>query len=147
MYTPDSYVVGATRSVQDSIQARRRWFNSGLPSYASPEHQEAAKDFIRWFAKEETQREWGLLGGYTCNKNVLASDEFLQVTPFNAAFAETMNIVMDYWNISQFGQLLEVTQRELSSYIVGGEGAAEEAMNTMAEEHHAILVENGVISE
>ncbi|MBV7330963.1 extracellular solute-binding protein [Chloroflexi bacterium TSY] len=118
-----------------------------IVSYASPERQEAAKDFIRWFAKEETQREWALLGGYTCNKNVLASEEFLQVAPYNAAFAETMNIVMDYWNIPQFGQLLEVTQRELSGYVVGGEGTAEEAMNKMAEEHHAILVENGVISE
>lgn len=118
-----------------------------IVSYASPERQEAAKDFIRWFAQEDTQKEWALLGGYTCNKNVLASEEFLQVAPYNAAFAETMNMVMDYWNIPQFGQLLEVTQRELSDYVVGGEGTAEEAMNAMAEEHHSILVETGVLSE
>lgn len=116
-----------------------------IVSYISPERQEAARDFIRWFAQEEIQMEWALFGGYTCNINVLASDEFLEVAPYNAAFAETMEIVMDFWNIPVFGQLLEVTQRELSNYIVGGEGTAEEALNRMAEEHEAILRENGYL--
>lgn len=118
-----------------------------IVSYIDADRQEAAKEFIRWFAQEEIQMEWALYGGYTCNANVLASQEFLDVAPYNAAFAETMNIVMDYWNIPIFGQLLEVTQRELSNYIVNGEGTAEEALNRMAEDHHAILVENGYISE
>jgi multiple sugar transport system substrate-binding protein len=120
-----------------------------IVSYISPERQEAAKDFIRWFAQEEIQMEWALLGGYTCNKNVLASAEFLEVAPYNAAFAETMEKVMDFWNIPVFGQLLEVTQRELTGYIVPEEvtGTAEEALTRMAEEHDAILRENGFISE
>lgn len=116
-----------------------------IVSYISQEQQDAARDFIRWFAQEEIQREWALLGGYTCNINVLASEEFLEVAPYNAAFAETMNMVMDYWNIPIFAQLLEITQRELSNYIVGGQGTAEEALNRMAEEHDAILRENGYI--
>jgi len=116
-----------------------------IVSYIEPARQEAAKDFIRWFAQEEIQMEWALLGGYTCNANVLASDEFLEVAPYNAAFAETMQIVMDYWNIPVFGQLLEVTQRELSNYVVGGEGTAEEALTRMAEEHAEILRENGYL--
>ncbi len=116
-----------------------------IVSYASPERQEASKEFIRWFAQEEIQREWALVGGYTCNINVLASQEFLDVAPYNAAFAETMSMVMDYWNIPVFGQLLEVTQRELSGYIVGGEGTAEEALNRMVEEHEKILKDTGYL--
>lgn len=116
-----------------------------IVSYVSPERQAAATDFIRWFAQEEIQTEWALLGGYTCNINVLASADFLEVAPFNGAFAETMGMVMDYWNIPIFAQLLEVTQRELSGFIVAGEGTAEDALNTMAEEHDAILRENGYI--
>lgn len=114
-------------------------------SYISPERQAAAQEFIKWFAQEEIQTEWALYGGYTCNINVLASQEFLDVAPFNAAFAETMGMVKDYWNIPIFAQLLEVTQRELSGYIVGGEGTAEEALTRMAEEHDKILRENGFI--
>ena len=118
-----------------------------IVSYADADRQEASRDFIRWFAQEDIQREWALLGGYTCNANVLASEEFAEVAPYNPAFAETMQIVMDYWNIPVFGQLLEVTQRELSNFIVGGEGTAEEALTRMAEEHHTILVDNGYVTE
>jgi multiple sugar transport system substrate-binding protein len=103
------------------------------------------KDFIRWFAQEDVQAEWAALGGYTCNKNVLQTDEFLGATPFNPAFAETMTFVMDFWNIPEYAQLLEVTQRELSAYVVGGEGTAEETLDTIAEEHHQILIEAGYI--
>ena len=116
-------------------------------SYVSPERQAAALDFIKWFAQEEIQMEWALFGGYTCNINVLNSAEFLEVAPFNAAFAETMQMVKDYWNIPIFAQLLEVTQRELSGYIVPEtvDGTAEEALTRMAEEHDKILRENGFI--
>ena len=112
-------------------------------SYISPERQEAAKDFIKWFAQENIQAEWAKLGGYTCNKNVLQTDEFLNATPFNPAFAETMGFVKDFWNIPIYSELLEVTQRELSAFIVEGQGTAEETMNTIAEEHDKILTENG----
>ena len=116
-------------------------------SYISPERQEAAKDFIRWFAQEEIQAEWARLGGYTCNKNVLQTEEFLNATPFNPAFAETMNIVKDFWNVPVYGELLEVTQRELHQFVVEGVGTAEEAMNNIAEEHDRILREAGLIEE
>lgn len=116
-------------------------------SYISEERQQAALDFIKWFAQEEIQTEWALYGGYTCNINVLQSPEFLEVAPYNAAFAETMTMVMDFWNIPVFGQLLEVTQRELSGYIVPEEvtDTAEEVLNRMAEDHDQILRENGFI--
>ena len=114
--------------------APQRWVvraSASSPTSAT-ERQQAAIDFIRWFAQEEIQTEWALFGGYTCNINVLDSPEFLEVAPYNAAFAETMSMVKDYWNIPVFGQLLEITQRELSGYIVPEtvEGTAEEALDT-----------------
>ncbi len=108
-------------------------------SYISPERQEASKDFIRWFAQEEIQKEWAALGGYTCNINVLNSPEFLEIAPYNAAFAETMTFVKDFWNVPVFGELLQVVQAELGAYIVGGEGTAKEAMDKIAEQHDRIL--------
>jgi len=116
-----------------------------IVAYISPERQEAMKDFIRWFAKEDIQAKWGEFGGYTCNRNVLKSDEFLNATPFNPAFAETMGFVMDFWNIPVYAQLLEGTQRELHKYIVAGEGTAKEALDLLAEEHDKILRETGFI--
>jgi multiple sugar transport system substrate-binding protein len=114
-------------------------------SYIDPERQEASKDFIRWFAQEDVQAKWAELGGYTCNANVLASQEFLEATPFNPAFAETMTFVKDFWNIPVYGELLEVAQREFHTYVVEGVGTAEEAMNNIAEEHDRILRDSGYI--
>ncbi len=114
-------------------------------SYVSPERQQAAKDFIKWFGQENIQKEWAALGGYTCNKNVLASDTFLKAQPFNPAFAETMTFVKDFWNIPIYAQLLQVTQTNLHKFIVDGEGTAAETMTKIAEEQNKILVENGYI--
>src|SRR5512134_3941099 len=76
-------------------------------SYTSPGRQQASMDFIKWFAQEEIQKEWAKVGGYTCNSNVLASEEFLNNTPYNQAFSESMNMVKDFWNIPVFGEMLE----------------------------------------
>lgn len=116
-----------------------------INSYISDTRKEASYEFIRWFAQEEVQARWAELGGYTCNIAVLESEAFLTQTPYNAAFAETMTFVKDFWNIPEFGQLLEATQRALHGYIVGGEGTAQEAMDTMAFEHDEILAEAGYL--
>jgi multiple sugar transport system substrate-binding protein len=116
-------------------------------SYIDGARQQASLDFIKWFAQESVQQRWAALGGYTCNINVLESDDFLKVAPFNAAFAETMTFVKDFWNIPEFGQLLEPAQRNLHAYVVGGEGTAQEAMDNIANEHDQILVDAGVLSE
>jgi multiple sugar transport system substrate-binding protein len=117
-------------------------------AYIDDTRQQAALDFIKWFAEEETQKRWAELGGYTCNIAVLESDEFLNQTPYNRAFAETMTFVKDFWNIPEFGQLLEPTQRYLSGYIVAGQyDSAQEALDLLAEEQDAILVEAGYVTE
>jgi multiple sugar transport system substrate-binding protein len=116
-------------------------------SYISDERQQAALDFIEWFAQPEVQQRWAELGGYTANIDVLNSEAFLTQTPYNAAFAETMTFVKDFWNIPEFGLLLEPAQRWLHSYVVGGEGDAAEVMDNMAFEMDEILIETGVISD
>jgi multiple sugar transport system substrate-binding protein len=116
-------------------------------TYISEERQQAAMDFIEWFAQEDIQAEWAALGGYTCNANVLASDAFLEATPFNPAFAETMNFVKDFWNVPVYGELLEVTSVELGGYVIEGQGSAQEAMDAIAEQHQSILQEAGLIEE
>jgi multiple sugar transport system substrate-binding protein len=114
-------------------------------SYTSAERQQASMDFIKWFAEEKNQVEWARLGGYTCNINVLASEEFLNNTPYNRAFAESMNKVKDFWNIPVFGQMLEPVNRILHPYIVDGQGDPQALLDQLAEEQHQILVDNGVL--
>ena len=116
-------------------------------NYIDDDHKQAAMDFIKWFGQEEVQFEWARLGGYSNNINVLESEEFLNATPYNEAFAETMTFVKDFWNVPVFGELLEVVQRELGRFIIEGEGTAEEAMNNIAEQHDQILRDADLITE
>ncbi len=116
-------------------------------NYISDDRKQASMDFIKWFGQEDVQAEWARLGGFSCNTNVLATDEFLNATPYNPAFAETMGFVKDFWNVPVYGELLEVSQRELGRFIVQGEGTAEEAMNNIAEQHDQILRDAGLINE
>jgi multiple sugar transport system substrate-binding protein len=114
-------------------------------AYISDDRKKASLDFLKWFSQEDIQAKWAEYGGYTCNINVLKSDKFLTQTPYNAAFAQTMTMVKDFWNIPQFGQLLEPTQRFLHKYIVGGEGTAKENLDALAAEQDDVLVKTGVL--
>ncbi len=114
-------------------------------SYVSPERQQASLDFVKWFAQEDVQAKWAELGGYTCNTNVLQSDAFLKANPYNPAFATTMTFVNDFFNIPPYAQLLEVSQREFSKFVVEGQGTAQETMDTMAAEFDKILKAEGFI--
>ena len=114
-------------------------------SYVSPERQQAALDFIKWFGTEENQTKWAELGGYTCNKKVLASDTFMKAQPYNPAFAETMTFVKDFWNIPEYAQLLQVSQKYFTKFIVDGQGTAQDTMDAMAKEHDKILRDAGYI--
>jgi multiple sugar transport system substrate-binding protein len=114
-------------------------------NYINNDRKQASLDFIEWFAKEEVQREWARVGGYTCNKNVLASDEFLNNTTYNRAFAESMQMVKDFWNIPVFGQMLEPVNRVMHGYLVDGQGNAKNVLDQIAKEHRQILVEEGVL--
>jgi multiple sugar transport system substrate-binding protein len=120
---------------------------TSIISYISPERQEAAKDFLKWFAQEEVQMRWAAIGGYTCNINVLQSETFLNNTAYNPAFADSMTFVKDFFNTPEFGQLLEPVQRNLHGYVVGNQGTAREALDATATEMHEVLVDAGVLDE
>jgi multiple sugar transport system substrate-binding protein len=114
-------------------------------SFISPERQAASLEFIKWFAQESVQAQWAALGGYTCNANVLKTDAFLNATPYNPAFSETMTFVQDFWNIPTYAALLTPAQNYLSAFVVGGTGTAKEALDAIAAEQTAALKADGVI--
>lgn len=108
-------------------------------AYVSPERQQAAQDFLKWFGQDDTQTEWAKLGGYTCNKKTLTSDAFLKTQPYNPAFAETMTFVKDFWNIPEYADLLQVTQTDFHKFVVEGQGTAQATMDDIAQQHEKIL--------
>ncbi|NIM99689.1 MAG: extracellular solute-binding protein [candidate division Zixibacteria bacterium] len=102
-----------------------------------------AFQFLEWFIRDEVQKKWAELGGYTCNANVLKSEAFLGDTPYNRAFFETMFMVKDFWAVPEYAELLEVSQRNWNQYVVGGEGTAKGAMDTIARDWETIFKKYG----
>jgi len=116
-------------------------------SHIDADRQQAALDFIKWFGSDEVQQEWGAVGGYSANKAVLADPAFLEQTPYNAAFAETMGMVKDFYNIPIYDPLLFAARDEISKYVLGGEGDAQEILDAVAQLHTELLQDAGFLEQ
>ena len=114
-----------------------------INSYISDEQKQLAWDFLKWFVQEENQYKWAEVGGFTCNANVLKSDAFLEATPYNKAFMESMFIVKDFWANPEYADLLESIQRNLHEYIVADKGTAQEALDNIAKDWDEIFKKHG----
>src|SRR5688572_3278807 len=96
------------------------------------ENKEEAFKFLEWFVKDETQKKWAELGGYTCNKAVLESPEFQNATPYNKAFYDTMFKVKDFWATPEYAELLIQMNQRVYPYITGDQGTAKEVLDSLA---------------
>jgi multiple sugar transport system substrate-binding protein len=116
-------------------------------SFVSKDRQQTALDWLKWFASDKTQARWAQLGGYSCNVKALESDAFLKGTPYNPAFAKTITMVKDFWNIPDYGPLLAASQKWIHRYVVENVGTAKETMDGLAAEQQKVLVDGGYIKK
>jgi multiple sugar transport system substrate-binding protein len=114
----------------------------GISVSAYSKNKEDCLKFLEWFAKDEAQAKWAQLGGLTCNKTVLASEEFKKAAPYNAVFSETMPLVRDFYNIPEYNELLNSCQKHLSAAF-SGLAKPKDALDAIAKEHTAILKKAG----
>jgi multiple sugar transport system substrate-binding protein len=103
----------------------------GISIISYSKKQDEAFKFLQWFIKDETQKKWAALGGYTCSAAILGSDEFLHATPYNQAFADSMKILKDFWANPQFADMLFAMNDRLHPYITTGEGSAKAALDAL----------------
>jgi multiple sugar transport system substrate-binding protein len=101
----------------------------GISIVSYSKKRDAAMKFLEWFVKDSTQKKWGELGGYTCSKAILESQEFRKATPYNEAFYQSMLMVKDFWATPEYAELLDELNQRLYPYIVGGKGTAKEALD------------------
>jgi multiple sugar transport system substrate-binding protein len=113
-----------------------------ISTKAGPAQQELAKKFIAWFLQEPTQREWVKKpGGFTANAAILKSDAFKAASPYNAAFAQSMDIVQDFWNVPVYNELIASTAQQLGEAL-DGKKSSKDALAALAAEHEKILSQN-----
>ncbi len=115
----------------------------GISIVSYSQNQEEAFKFLQWFIKDETQKKWADLGGYTCNKSVLESEAFQNATPYNKAFYDTMFKVKDFWAVPEYAELLSQMNSRLYPLIVGGEGSSQETLDGLAADWKATFAKYG----
>lgn len=103
----------------------------GVSIISYSKHKDAAMKFLEWFIKDETQKKWAKLGGYTCSTAVLKSEEFQNATPYNKAFYESMSRVKDFWATEEYAELLTALNNRVYPYVVNDKGTADEALNAV----------------
>ncbi|MBD3183028.1 extracellular solute-binding protein [Candidatus Poribacteria bacterium] len=119
----------------------RRYISMGgqgmsISSYSK--NKEAAKQFINWFCKPKNQLKWAKLGGLAASSQVLESEEFLKMNPFNPAFVESLKYVRDFWAVPEYAELLQRCQTNWNAAVTG-QMTAKEAMDKLAKEHEEIF--------
>ncbi len=115
----------------------------GISVVSHTKKKEEAFTFLEWFAREDVQKKWAALGGLSCNIAVLHSDAFLNASPLNRPFVESMEMVRDFWAVPEYSTMLVISQKYWYKYVVEGSITAEEAMNSIAKEWEAIFEEKG----
>ncbi len=107
--------------------------------------QDLAFKWMEWFIKPEVQMKWAELGGYTCHIATLNSDKFLNATPYNKAFKDSMNIFKDFWACPEYGALMETFSKSIGGYVIRGEGTAKQALDKCTAEWTAIFKKAGYL--
>ena len=77
-------------------------------------------------------------GGFTANAAILKSDGFKAASPYNAAFAQSMDIVQDFWNVPVYNELIASTAQQLGEAL-DGKKSSKDALAALAAEHDKIL--------
>ncbi|WP_246680908.1 extracellular solute-binding protein [Mesorhizobium sp. B3-1-9] len=115
----------------------------GISIVSYSQKRDESMRFLEWLIREDTQRRWAQLGGYPAHAEVLASPAFLNDTPYNRAFFESMAVVKDFWTERYYGELLIQMNNRLGPYVVGGQGDAAEVLNALASDWEATVAKYG----
>ena len=115
----------------------------GISVVAASKHQEAALDYIKWFAQPEVQAKWWKLGGYSALNAVVNDPGFATSQPYAQTFLDSMAIVKDFWADPNYASLLDASQRRFHNYVVAGDGTAQEALDGLVEDWTEVFQDAG----
>ncbi len=111
----------------------------GISIVSYSDNQEEAMKFLEWLVRDDVQKRWAELGGYTAHAETLESEEFRKATPYNEPFYQTMFMVKDFWATPEYAELLAAMNERIYPYVVGGEGEAKEVLDALVKDWEAIF--------
>ncbi len=115
----------------------------GISVVSYSDNQEAALEYIKWFAQPDVQAKWWAVGGYSCHNSVLNDPGFATSTPFAADFLLAMADVRDFWQEPAYAELLQAMQKRMHDYVVADIGTAQEALDLLIVDWTEVFEDEG----
>ncbi|MDQ0422822.1 multiple sugar transport system substrate-binding protein [Peteryoungia aggregata LMG 23059] len=115
----------------------------GISVVAASSKQDAALEYIKWFAQPEIQNKWWSLGGYSALRSVVEDPGFATSQPYAQTFLDSMAIVKDFWAEPSYASLLQASQKRFHDYVVAGQGTAQEALDGLVKDWTEVFEDEG----
>lgn len=115
----------------------------GISVVAASDKQNAALEYIKWFAQKEVQDKWWNAGGYSALKAVVEDPGFVSSQPYAKTFLDSMAIVKDFWAEPAYADLLLPMQERVHDYVIAGKGTAQDALDGLVEDWTEVLEDEG----
>ena len=115
----------------------------GISVVAASEKQDAALEYIKWFAQKEVQQKWWKAGGYSALNAVVQDPGFASSQPYAQTFLDSMAIVKDFWAEPSYASLLLAMQSRVHNFVIAGQGTAKEALDGLVKDWDAVFEDEG----
>ncbi|MCV3767736.1 ABC transporter substrate-binding protein [Rhizobium sp. TRM95796] len=115
----------------------------GISVVAASSKQQAALEYIKWFAQPEIQQKWWSLGGYSALRSVVEDPSFATSQPYAQTFLDSMAIVKDFWAEPSYASLLQASQKRFHDYVIAGQGTAKEALDGLVKDWTEVFEDEG----
>lgn len=116
----------------------------GISVVAYSKNQEAALEYIKWFAQGDVQQRWWDTGGASALRAVMEAPEFADSQPFAQTFLDSMAIVKDFWAEPAYADLLLPMQSRVHNYVIAGQGTAQEALDGLVDDWNEVFEDEGL---
>ncbi|MEM6846520.1 MAG: ABC transporter substrate-binding protein [Pseudomonadota bacterium] len=115
----------------------------GISVVSYSDSQDAALEYIQWFAQPEVQARWWELGGYSALRAVVEDPGFADSQPYAQTFLDSMAIVKDFWAEPAYASLLLPMQERVHNYVIAGQGTAQGALDALVEDWTEVFEDEG----
>jgi multiple sugar transport system substrate-binding protein len=115
----------------------------GISVVAYSDKQDAALEYIQWFAQPEIQARWWELGGYSALRAVVEDPGFASSQPYAQTFLDSMAIVKDFGAEPAYADLLLPMQERIHNYVIAGEGTAQDALDGLVRDWIEVFEDEG----
>ncbi len=115
----------------------------GISVVSYSEKQDAALEYIKWFAQPEVQQKWWSMGGYSALRSVVEDPGFAASQPYAQTYLDSMAIVKDFWAEPSYASLLQASQKRFHDFVVAGQGTAQEALDGLVADWTEVFEDEG----